>query len=84
MGVGGIHDLGFLPAAPGDIGTDSGVSPLHLVVQGLSDIMKQTAPQRELCAGPQLSGDSGGDMGHLDGMFQNVLAIGGAILETAE
>ena len=84
VGLDGVDDLFLLLVLPGEFHAQLHMGALHLMIDGLAQIVKQTGPLGSLHIGTQLGGHHAGNVGHLDGVLQNVLAIAGAVMETAQ
>ena len=80
----GVDDDGILLELPGKIGAQLNVAALYLVVNGLAQIMEQSGALRHGHVNAQLGGHQAGNVGDLNGVVQNVLTIGGAVLLTAQ
>src|SRR5450756_2034696 len=63
---------------------DVGVRAVDLVVHGLADVVQQAGALGDLDVGAQLGGHDAGEMSHLDGVVEHVLAVAGAVLEAPE
>ena len=50
----GVNDLFRLAVAPGQLGTDLRVAPVHFVIGRLADIVQQPAPAGQRCRSAQL------------------------------
>src|SRR5215213_6447706 len=61
MGGDGMHDLGGATEALGDVGANKGVRSLHLMVNGLTNVMQQTGGLGHVDIGAKLGGERGGN-----------------------
>ena len=84
VGLDGVDDDGAFLVLPGQLHTQLHVAALHLMGDGLAQIVKQTGPLGQGHIDAQLAGHQTGDMGHLDGVAQDVLAVAGAVPLTAQ
>ena len=75
--------LGFAAAAR-DLAADQGVRALDLVGHRLADVVQQRRSAGRLDRGAQLLGHQRGEMGALDEVVEDVLAIGGAEAKLSE
>ncbi len=76
------HDLVFAVFA-GGLSAEFGVRAFLLEVDGLADVVEEPRSARHGGVQPQLRGHAPGQLGHLLGVVQHVLAIGGAVPELA-
>ena len=67
-----------------DVAADQGVRSLHLVVDGLTDVVQQAALLGLVDVGPDLGRKHRRQMRRLDRVVQDVLAVAGPILEPAQ
>ena len=65
-------------------GADGRVGPLHLVVDGLADVVQQAAHLGDLHVRADLGRDDGGQARRLHHVLEHVLAVAGAISQAAE
>ncbi len=79
-----MHHLLVLTVTAGDLGTDEGMAALHLVGQRLAKIVQQRSPLGQSWWQPQLSCHDPRQMGGLDEVRENVLAIAGPIPQASE
>ncbi len=84
MSLDGVHDLGALAEAAGQIGADDGMAALNLVVDGLAQIVQKTGALHGNGIQAQLGGHHRGEVGNLEGVVEHVLAEGGAVAQAAE
>ena len=77
------HQLVFLVSA-GQVHTDLDMAALDLVVHGLAQVVEQTGPLGGGHVRAQLRGQQPGDVGHLDGVVQHVLAVAGAVVHPTQ
>ena len=80
----GVHDLGSLAEAAGQVGADDGVAALHLVVDRLAQVVQQAGALRRDGVQTQLGGHDAGEVGHLQRVVQHVLAVRGAVAQAAQ
>ena len=71
----GIHDAHREVVALGDSGADRRVGALDLVVDGLADVVQQTAHLRDLDVRADLGGDRGREPARLDDVVEHVLPV---------
>ena len=57
---------------------------LHLVVDGLAQVVEQSGPLGLGHVGADLGGQQAGDVGDLDGVVEHVLAVAGAVVHPAQ
>ena len=84
MRLDGVDDDGVFLVLPGKVGAQLHMAALHLVVDGLAQVMQKTCP---LCQGhihAQLRSHQSGNVRHLDGVVQHVLTVRGAVLLTTQ
>jgi hypothetical protein len=67
----------------GEAAPDQGVGPVDLVIYSLADVVQQGRAARDRDVGTKLLGHHAAEVGHLDGVGQHVLAIGGPVLQRA-
>ena len=79
-----MHHLRGLLQPPGQLGSDQGVGPLHLVGDRLPDVVQQGAPLHEPRIHAEFRGDCRADVSRFDQVPQNVLAVRGPVLQPAE
>ena len=84
VGLDGVDDMGLFAVAPGQVGADDGVGTLHLVVHGLADIVQEAGAAGVLGVDAQLAGHDAAEEGHLQGVLQHVLGVGGAVVQPAD
>ena len=84
MGLDGVDDLFLFLVLPGVLHAQRHMGAFKLVIQRLADIVQQTRALGGMDVGAQLGGHHAGDMGHLNRVLQHVLAIAGAVMETAQ
>ena len=84
VGVDGVDDVLALPVLPGQLNADGHVGALHLVVNGLAQVVQQARPLGLGHVGADLGGQQAGNVGDLDGVVQYVLTIAGAVAHTAQ
>ncbi len=84
VGLDGVDNDRIFLVLPGQVRAQLDVAALHLVVDGLAQIMQQSRPLGHGHVHTQFRGNEPGNVGHLDGVVQNVLAIGGAVLLAAQ
>ena len=84
VGLDGVDDVLFFLVLAAELHTKLDVGALHLVVNGLADIVQQTRTLGGGHIGAQLRRHHAGDMGHLDGVLQHILAVAGAVMQAAQ
>ena len=84
VGGNGVHHPIALAQALADVGADDRMRALHLVVDGLADVMQQAGLARHLDACAHLGRHRGAQVRHLHRVGQHVLAVAGAELEAAQ
>ena len=84
VGLYGMDDGRVFLILFGDVYADADMAALDLVVQRLADVMQQagTAGLRDVHA--ELCGQDTGEIGHLQRVVQHVLAVRGAVAQTAQ
>ena len=80
----GVDDLFALVVPPGQVGADLRVPALDLVVDGLADVVQEARPPGQLAVQAQFLGQHAGEVGDLDGVLQDALAVTGAVLQAAQ
>jgi hypothetical protein len=78
---GGVDDLLALAVALQQLGADGRVAPLHLVVGGLAQVVQQAAAAAQGAVQADLLGQQARQVGHLDGVLQDVLRVAGPELQ---
>src|SRR5690606_26013302 len=63
---------------------DLDVRPLHLVVDRLADVVQESGPLGHVDVRTQLRGHNPREVGHLDAVLQDVLAVAGAELQPSQ
>ncbi len=71
----------MLVVAPRHVHADLGVAPLHLVGQGLADVVQQARPPGQSHVRTHLRGQLPRQEGHLHGVLEDVLAVGSPELQ---
>ena len=84
VGLDGVDDVLALPVLPGQLHADLDMGALHLVVDGLAQVMEQARPLGLGHVDADLGGEKSGQLGHLDGVVEHVLAIAGAVVLAAQ
>ena len=84
VGVNGVNDRLALVILPGQFHADCDMGALHLVVDGLAQVVEQTGALGLGHVGADLGGQQAGDVGHLDGVVKHVLAIAGAVAHPSQ
>ena len=81
----GVHDaLATRGTCVPSCGRDLAVRAVDLVVDRLADVVQQAGALGDLDVGAELGGHDAGEVGDLDGVVQDVLAVARAELEAAE
>ena len=80
----GVHDLGALAVATGEVGSNDGMRALDLVVDCLANVVEKAGTLGGSRIHAQLGGHDPAERGDLDGVREDVLAEGGAVLKGAE
>ena len=80
----GVDDVGRFVVLAGKLNAELDVAALHLVVDRLAEVMQQAGALGQRHVHAELAGQQTGDVGDLDGVVQNVLTIGRAVLLAAE
>ena len=80
----GVHHVLGLAVPAGDLRADQRVAALHLVGQGLADVVQHGAALHQRRVHAELAGHHAGDVRGLDQVLEHVLAVGGAVAEPAE
>lgn len=84
MGGHGVDDGVGHTVFLGELGADFGVLAFDFVGDGLTDVVEQGGGLGDAFVGADFVSDHTGDVGHFDGMEQDVLAVAGAEFEFAE
>ena len=77
----GVDDLLLLSVALHQLHADLDVGALHLAVDGLADVMEEAGSAGEPGIRAHLAGHVFGNARHFLGVFQDILAVGGAIVQ---
>ena len=80
----GVHDLGALAVATGEVGATDGMRALDLVVDSLANVVEKAGTLGGSGIQAQLGGHDSAERGNLYGVREDVLAEGGAVLEGTE
>ena len=75
---------GPLVVPASEVGPDLRVAALDLVVDGLADVVQEARAPRQFGVEAELLGEHGRQVGHLDRVLEDALAVAGAVLEAAE
>jgi hypothetical protein len=84
VGIDGVHDGLVHAVLLGEVGADVVVATLDLVRDGLADVVEQGGGLGDADVGADVFGDHAGQVGHFDGVLEDVLRVGGAEFELAE
>lgn len=84
MGLDSMDDNGLLAVTTGKIGADDGMGTLDIMVDGLSEVMKQTGTLGGHDVDTKLGGHDSAQLGNLERMLQDVLPEGGTIAQSAQ
>ena len=84
MGRDRVADLRGLAVPPRDVRPDQSVRSLHLMGEGLADVVQKSRAPRLLRVQPELARHDAADEGGLDRMRQDVLPVAVPILQHAE
>ena len=84
VGLDGVEDILFLLVLAAELHAQIDMGALELVVQGLADIVEQAGPLGSIHVQAQLRGHEAGNVADLDGVLEDILAIAGAVVETAQ
>src|SRR5581483_8657275 len=83
-GQDGVEDRPRLVVPREDVDGELDVAPLLLVGQGLADVVEEATPLGQLDVGADLGGQHPGQPGHLLGVLEAVLSVGGAVPEAPD
>jgi hypothetical protein len=70
-----LTTLGGLAKLLGQLGPDQGMGPLHFMVDGLANIVKEPHSARQFLLQPQFRSHHRRQEANLDGVLKNVLRI---------
>jgi len=84
VGGDGVHDGGAFSVALGQLGPDQGVGALHLVIDGLADVMQEPGAFGEADVQAQLGRHQTRQLRDFDRMVEDVLRIAVTEVEAAE
>ena len=84
VGLDGVDHILALPVLPGQLHADLHVGALHLVVDGLAQVMEQAGALGLGHVHADLGGQQARQLGHLDGVVEHVLAKAGAVVLAAQ
>src|SRR6202011_4169297 len=84
MRADGVHHGGGNPVPLDKVGSNDGVRPLDLMVDGLADVVEKPRHLGEANVGADLRRHHGGQVGYFLGVAQYLLAVTGAEPEDAE
>ena len=80
VGLNGVDDVLFFLVLPGEFHAQGHMGALHLVVHGLPQVVEQPGPFRGLDVHAQLRRHHAGNVAHLHGVLEDVLAVAGAVV----
>ncbi len=80
----GVDDDGIFLVLPGQVRAQLYMAALHLVVNGLAQVVQQACPLGHGDVHAQFRGHKPRNVGYLDGVVQHVLTIGGAVFLTSQ
>ena len=84
VGADGIAYLGFLLEFLGQFHAQDGMRQFRLVVGHFADVVQQSGPFGHLGVQPQFSRHGGAQLGHFDGVLQQVLSVRGTVFHPAD
>ena len=80
----GVDDDGIFLVLLGQLHAELDVAALHLMVDGLAEVMQQACALGQRHIDAQLAGQQTGDVCNLNGVVQDVLAVGSTVFLTAQ
>src|SRR6201995_2590201 len=84
VGLDRVHHVVRFAVPAGDLRPDQRVAALDLVGERLADVGQHRAPLHQAGVQAQLAGHHAGDVGRLDQVLEDVLAVGGAVAQPAQ
>ena len=84
VGQNGVNHVGALAVLARQLCAQRDMGALGLMIDALADVVQKARPLGQRHVRAQLGGHHAGQMADLDGMLEHVLAVAGAVAQTAQ